>query len=118
MSKTAHPGSDDARRRALWLRLWAELGAAPIVEAYLTAPGETVHGVCIDGDAVVINPVPATVDTILHELLHRVYPDRSERSIRRTTTQLRKFLPDDEVQLFYAEYCRRRKKGRSRRADV
>ena len=111
MSKRTRPGL--ARRRALWLRVVAELGAAPITEAYIAADDLTVDGVCEDG-RVVINPSHQTVDTVIHELLHRLYPERSERSIKRTTTELRAVLTDDEVETFYGEYKRRRKKGRRR----
>ena len=104
-------------RRALWLRLWAELGAAPITEAYLVAKDAQVDGVCVGRD-IVINPSHQTVDTVVHELLHRMFPTRSERSIRRTVTTLRNILSDDEIQLFSAEYLRRKKPGRPRRADL
>tara|TARA_R100001086_G_scaffold70468_1_gene33680 strand:+ start:618 stop:965 length:348 start_codon:yes stop_codon:yes gene_type:complete len=104
--------------KKLWLSLWAELGAAPITEAFLSSDDTYVEGLCdIDG-SVTVNPAHNTVDTVIHELLHRMYPERSERSVRRTTSMLRKTLSDNEVQLFYEEYKRRRKHGRPRKADV
>jgi len=105
--------------RALWLRVVAELGAAPVIEAYISAAedDEYIDGLCEGGD-VVINPAHQTVDTVIHELLHRIYPHRTERSIRRSVTILRRSLDDAEVIAFYAEYKRRRRTGRPRSADL
>jgi hypothetical protein len=102
----------------LWLSLWAELGAAPITEAFLSSDDTYVEGLCGTDGSVTVNPAHNTVDTVIHELLHRMYPERSERSVRRTTSMLRKTLSDSEVQLFYEEYKRRRKHGRPRKADI
>jgi hypothetical protein len=104
--------------KKLWLSLWAELGAAPITEAYLSSDDTYVEGLCDSDGSVTVNPAHSTIDTVIHELLHRMYPERSERSIRRTTSMLRETLSDSEVQLFYEEYKRRRKHGRPRKADV
>jgi len=104
--------------KSLWLRLWAELGAAPITEAFLSSKNTYVEGLCDTDGSVTVNPAHNTVDTVIHELLHRMYPERSERSVRRTTSILRKSLTDNEVQLFYEEYKRRRKHGRPRKADI
>jgi len=116
MSKNRSPRRPD---RALWLRVVAELGAAPVTEAYISTKkqDEYIDGLCEGGD-VIINPAHQTVDTVIHELLHRIYPQRSERSIRRSVTMLRQSLSDDEVQAFYAEYLRRRRKGQPRSADL
>jgi len=104
--------------KKLWLRLRSELKAAEITEAYVSANDVYVDGLCHADGSVVINPQHQTVDTVIHELLHRIYPERSERSVRRTTTILRKTLTDKEVQEFYEEYRRRRKKGKPRSADL
>jgi len=53
--------------------------------------------------------VPEVVDTIIHELLHRLYPHWSERYIKNRTSYLMKRMTDEEVQLLYDEYQRRRK---------
>ena len=98
---------------ALFFRLGAELGAAPITEAFITSETELIDGLC-EGGSITIAPHNHIVDTVIHELLHRLYPMRSERSIRRTTSQLRKTLTDEEVQFFYDEYQRRKKTGKPR----
>ena len=104
--------------KKLWLRLRSELDTAKITEAYVSSEDVYVDGLCHADGSVVINPQHQTVDTVIHELLHRIYPERSERSIRRTTTILRKTLTDKEVQQFYEKYKRRRKKGKPRSADL
>ena len=104
--------------RSVWLQVVAELGQGNITEQYIKQDGFHVDGLC-EGDAITINPSHQTVDTVIHEILHRVYPTRTERSIRRTTTILRKTLTDDEVQWIYAEYQKRKRTvQRPRRADV
>ena len=114
---TLKKGRGESNKK-LWLRLRSELKTAEITEAYVSADDVYVDGLCHADGSVVINPQHQTVDTVIHELLHRIYPERSERSIRRTTTILRKTLTDKEVQEFYEEYRRRRKKGKPRSADI
>lgn len=109
MLKMARGGTHNA----LFFRLVAELGAAPITEAFITSETELIDGLC-EGGSITIAPHNHIVDTVIHELLHRLYPMRSERSIRRTTSQLRKTLTDEEVQFFYDEYQRRKKTGKPR----
>ena len=102
--------------KALFFRLVAELGAAPITEAFIKSETEIIDGLC-EGGSITIAPHNHTVDTVMHELLHRMFPMRSERSIRRTTSMLRKQLTDEEVQWFYDEYQRRKRKGKARNVE-
>ena len=101
------PSASLATLRALRLRVVAELGAAEITERYIESPNAHVDGLC-EGGKITVAPMHQTVDTVIHELLHRMYPSRSERSIRRTTSLLRRAITDDEVQQFYDEYNRRK----------
>ena len=112
MSKTGR----GENHKALFFRLIAELGAAPITEAFIKSKTESIDGLC-EGGSITIAPHSHTVDTVIHELLHRLFPMRSERSIRRTTSILIKRLSDDEVQWFYDEYQRRKTKGKARGVD-
>ena len=112
------PSASLATLRALWLRVVAELGAAEIIERYIQATDLHVDGLC-EGGKITVAPMHQTVDTVIHELLHQLYPDRTERSIRRTTTLLRRVITDDEVQSFYDEYNRRKTRNRTPyRADL
>ncbi len=102
-----------ARRDPLMVRVWAELGAGRITEAFIRDGKDFTDGFCVGGH-ITVNPVHQTVDTIIHELLHRLNPEWSERYVRRTTSYLRRRMTDDETLAFYQEYQRRAKKRKAR----
>lgn len=83
-------------------------GETPIYEGYIRDAECFVDG-CFEGERVVVNPIPSTVDTILHELIHRLRPEWSERVV---VARARKFLQqmsDDDIQRVYYAYQRRKK---------
>lgn len=91
-----------------------ELQAGHITEAFLPSSStyQFVHGeLDLGSKQITINPIHMTIDTLIHELLHRLYPKWKERYVRRTTTMLRHQLSDAETQQLYDEY--QRMKGRS-----
>lgn len=93
---------------SLLLRVCAELGAGRISEAFIHDPGFQTDGLTDDGSKhITINPAHQTIDTVIHEILHRLYPAWSERYVRNRTAWLRNRMSDAEVQTFYAEYQRR-----------
>jgi hypothetical protein len=95
-------------RTALMVRVWAELGAGRISHDPALKSckvGERLHCACDHKSKhIAINPVWSTVDTLIHELLHRLYPQWSENYVRRTTTYLLRRMTDDEAIAFYNEY--------------
>jgi hypothetical protein len=95
-----------AVRSPLLLRVCAELGAGRITEAYLRDPGLQTSGYADKGH-ITINPTWETVDTLIHECLHRLYPAWSETYVRNRTAYLRNRLTDAEVQTLYDEYRKR-----------
>lgn len=101
-----------ARDFALIGRVWAEIGAGRLTEAFISDGPHFTDGFC-SGEHIVINPVHQTVDTVIHECLHRAYPHWTENYVRRTTTYLRKRLSDEEIQAMHAEYEKRRRKRKS-----
>ena len=103
----------DSNKR-LWMRLCVELGAAPITEAYIQATDtDFIEGFCeTRTGSITIAPHTNVVNTLIHELLHRMYPTRSEKSIRRSTTLLMQTLTDQEIKWFYDEYQVRKKLGK------
>jgi len=99
---------DSKKRPLLLLRVLAELGAGKIREAFIPSEKNFFVDGETEGRDITINPVPEVVDTIIHELLHRLYPRWSERYIKNRTTYLMKRMTDEEVQLLYDEYQKRK----------
>lgn len=99
-----------ARDFALIGRVWAEIGAGRITEAFIQDGAALTDGYYNGSGHVVINPVHQTVDTLIHEILHRLHPHWSEAYIRRTTTYLRRRMGDEEVQAMYREFQKRARK--------
>jgi hypothetical protein len=89
--------------KPLLLRVMAELGKGRISEGYIADDNMDTDG-CCDGRHIHINPAHQTVDTVLHECLHRAYPAWPETYVRNRTTYLRKRLTDAEVQAVYQVY--------------
>lgn len=105
------------KRDPLMVRVWAELGAGRITEGFLKDKGQFTDGVEMGGH-ITINPVHQTVDTVIHELLHRLQPAWKESYVRRTTTYLRRRMTDEETLAFYQEYQARSKKRKRAMVDV
>lgn len=106
-------------RPALMVRVWAALGEGGVTED--TSLTSEVKHERLDGFQqgrhIWVNPIWSTVDTVIHELLHRMHPEWSEHYVRRTTTYLLARMTDEEVRTFYDEYQRRAKKRRRRRRE-
>jgi hypothetical protein len=72
------------------------------------------------GSTVHVNPVPDTLDTLIHEVLHVIRPEFKELGVRRRTSQLMKQMSDREVLALWAIYqdrLKREKKRGKRPAD-
>jgi hypothetical protein len=108
------PALKPARYIDLEVELTAELKRGGIVEAPLASNGAHVHGIC-EGQSIVINPAPAVVDTLLHELLHRRYPRWGEARVRKTAERLVFYMDATEVRRWYKRY---QKAKRTRQATV
>lgn len=83
----------------LLLRLLTRLGQVRVKEHYIHG----LHGQT-DGKTIEINPIPAVVDTVIHELLHAERPDLSESQVRRLTTRLFNQLEEGEMRTIYDIY--------------
>lgn len=88
-------------RDPLLLELVAAIGAGNIAIGPIHDDGELVHGVC-EGASVVINPAVSVVDTCLHECLHRIRPEFSERAVRAKVTRLMRALTLAEIDRLYS----------------
>ena len=96
------------------LRVWVELGSGRITEGFLSDRKHFTDGITYGNGHITINPAHQTCDTVIHEILHRLHPQWSERYVRRTTTYLRRRMTDAETMAFYDEYQRRVKKRKRR----
>lgn len=104
-------------RPPLMVRVWTELGAGRISEAYIKDGKHFTDGFANGTGHITVNPVHQTVDTLIHEILHRLHPEWSENYVRRTTTFIRRRMTDEETLAFYQEYEKRKRK-RKRTLDV
>lgn len=56
------------------------------------------------GDLITVNPIPHVVDTLIHEILHHLYPSWTESQVKRQTTMLLRQLSNSEVRQIYQEF--------------
>lgn len=87
-------------RDPLLLEVAAAIGAGGISIGPIYDKGQFVHGQ-IEGSKIVINPTIETVDTLLHECLHRLRPQWSERAVRSRTTRIMRSLSYPEIDRIY-----------------
>jgi hypothetical protein len=95
-----------ARDFALIGRVFAEIGAGKITTVFLRDGRSLTDGV-FTGSRIYINEDHQTADTVIHECLHRAFPQWSERYVRRTTSYLRRRMSDDEIMALVGEYRKR-----------
>lgn len=81
-----------------------------ITEAHIVANGAHVHGLC-EGQQIVVNPAPAIVDTLLHELLHRRFPRWGEKRVARTAERLVYYMDSADVRKWHRKYKRAARKA-------
>jgi hypothetical protein len=104
------PVKRQPRDFALLGRVWAEIGAGRITEAFIRDGRNLTDGYFNGSGHITINPAHQTIDTVIHEILHRLHPQWPESYVRRTTTYLRRRMTDEEVQAMYSEFQRRSRK--------
>lgn len=89
------------------MHLISVLGNTNITEEYVGRENKTdIYGYLAPSGAIVINPVPHIVDTLLHELLHKLHPEYSERAVRSVVGRLMKHMTDEEMLAIYEIYKR------------
>jgi len=107
----------DAPRHPMLVRVMAELGAARFTEEWIEDKHIFVNGYT-EGKHIWINPAPAVVHTVIHEILHKLKPAWPEAYVEGMATRLLRQLTDREVWAMYLEYHRRvRRPKRRRRHD-
>lgn len=84
-------------RDPLLIEVIAAIGAGRMELGPIHDDTEFVDGYAEPNGKVRINPAPAVVDTVLHEMLHRMRPAWSERAVRSKATRLMRSLSDPEI---------------------
>jgi len=92
----------------LLVRVVAELGRGGLTERYIKDPTAITSGLCESG-RITINPIPETVDTVAHELIHRLYPEWGELRVAQMTRALVRRMTDAQIQQFALEYDARKR---------
>lgn len=91
--------------------LWDELQRGKVYECSLRDPRWHLDGFK-DGECVYIDPRPAVLETLLHELTHRRHPRWGER---RVTTEARRMvgrMTEQDKARWWRAYQRIKRKGR------
>lgn len=91
--------------------LYDELKRGRIYECNLRDPNWVLDGLQ-DGDTIYIDPRPAIIETLCHELLHRRFPRWSERRVTREARALLSRMGESELASWWRAYLKVRKKCR------
>ncbi len=92
-------------------QIWAELRQGrQISEAYINGDtaSERVYGLS-EAQRVVVNPAPHVLDTLVHELLHRIHPRWGERRVVHEARRIVITMTDAEQRRWYRQYERVRR---------
>lgn len=88
--------------------LWRELCEGEhIAEAYINGDRakERVYGIS-EGKKVVVNPVHSVLDTLVHELTHRVRKKWGERRVIKETARIIAAMDDRTIRKWHRQYER------------
>lgn len=97
----------DAHLDKLWLEVVAGLGAGKVEARRIDdedEPGAVTYGVCEGGGTVVIDEPAHIVETLIHELVHRMRPSWSERKVRQAEQRLYARLTREDIETLYTIY--------------
>ena len=95
--------------------LWDELHRGKVYECSLYSPKAHFDGL-MEGGVIYIDPRSALLETLLHELLHRLKPRWGERRVRHTAVQLMGTMKDETSKRRWWAAYQRIKRRRSMRA--
>jgi len=100
----------------LMVELVNELRKGRIYERAIRSRGRWQYHGLADTETVYIDPRPAVLEILLHELLHRRYPAWSEARVDRTALRLVKSMDEENKARWWRAY--NRTKRRLRPVDV
>lgn len=110
-SPTFAPGELDR----LFVEVVAAFGAAPVDARRIDdedEPGAITYGVC-EGGRITIDEAPHLVETMLHELVHRMRPRWGERRTLAAERALFARLSREQVEALYSIYLAVRRSRKS-----
>lgn len=70
-----------------------------------------------DGECIYIDPRPAVLETLVHELAHRRHPRMGERAVTRAARKLVGSMTEQEKASWWRAYNRVKRKGRPVEVD-
>lgn len=86
-----------------------EMSRGRIVETSLREDGFILDGLCDHGNQTVyIDPAPAVVETLIHELMHRRWPSWTEAQVLRDSQRVLGSMTPEDVRSWYRDYLGRR----------
>lgn len=97
------------RRDRLHAAVYQQLGANRLHQRWITPVRtgqyeQSIEGLAWSDGIITISPYPL-VPTIIHEALHRAYPQWSERAVQQATTYLERRMSDDEMRALYDAFA-------------
>jgi hypothetical protein len=94
-----------------------ELARGNVYECSLRDPKFRLDGLQ-DGEKVYIDPRPAIIETLLHELIHRMRRTWGERRVTKEARRLLSTMADADLALFWSRYQRIKKRSRPVEIDL
>lgn len=89
---------------SLMVKVLTRLGELPIRQAYL---GRDTYAMWEPDGTITINPAIDIADSLVHEILHELFPAWSERQVKTMTTRMIRHLSDAQINAIFTEYIRR-----------
>jgi hypothetical protein len=96
--------------------LYDELERGRVWECSLTSEKWQLDGLQ-DGQNIYVDPRPAILETLIHELLHRAKPRLSERTVTRTARSLVVRMDEPTKARWWRAYGRIKRRGRPVHVD-
>lgn len=97
--------------------LYDELLRGSVYECALNDPQWHVFGLQV-GQAVYIDPRPAILETLIHELLHRRFPGMSERAVVREARRLLTTMDPASKARWWRAYRRIKRRARAQHVQT
>lgn len=91
--------------------LWDELQRGRIIECSLRDARWHLDGLS-DGEYIYIDPRPAVLETVVHELLHRRKPRLGERAVTKEARRLVGRMDEATKSKWWRAYSRIKRKGK------